>query len=344
MNRALSFPFAVFLSLLASACAAPPAPFQVDGGPWISALQRDHPLAGKIWSRATGSFVTSDQLVHAASKSDFVLLGEKHDNEDHHRIQAWIVTQLFARGQRPALAFEMFTVDQADALRNYLARRPRDAAGLGPALGWEQRGWPAWRQYQPIAQAALNAGAPIVAADLARPTINAISKEGARALGERLETKLALNKPMPDKLTRSLRQEIVVAHCDQLPASMIDPMVTVMQARDANMADVLIDGAALEGRDGAILITGKGHARRDYGVPYHLNRLAPGQKTLSIAMVEVAEHETDPSAYAARFNANVLPYDYVWFTPHPVRDPACERFADQLRNAKDRHENKGVSE
>ncbi len=61
-------------------------------------------------------------------------------------------------------------------------------------------------------------------------------------------------------------------------------------------------------------------------------------------MAEVAEHETDPAEYAARFSAETLPFDYVWFTPHPERDPACERFADQLRKAKDRHENKGDTE
>ncbi len=344
MNRILSFPLVIFLSLVLSACAAPPAPFEADGGPWISALRQDHPLSGRIWSRLTGNFINSRQLLETISESDFVLLGEKHDNEDHHRIQAWIVAQLFIQGRQPAIAFEMFTADQADALRDQIARQPRDAAGLGPALDWEQRGWPAWRQYQPIAQAALDAGAPILTADLARSTINAISKEGTRALGESLEKKLALDRPMPEELTRSLRRDIVDAHCNQLPASMIGPMTTVMQARDAHMAGALIDGAALEGRDGAVLITGKGHARRDYAVPYHLKRLAPGRSTVSIAMVEVAEGDNDPTAYAARFNAETLPFDYVWFTPHPEREPACERFADQLRKAKERYENKDKSQ
>ncbi len=344
MNRALSFPFALLLGFAASACATPPAPFQADGGPWVSELGRDHALAGKIWSRAAGGFIDSSQLLDNIIESDFVLLGEKHDNEDHHRIQAWIVTQLFTRGRRPAIAFEMFRVDRADVLRDAIARRPRDAAGLGPVMGWEKSGWPDWRQYRPIAQAALDAGAPILAADLARPTINAISKEGTGALGASLVAELALDGPMPKEMVESMRREIIDAHCDMLPASMIDPMATVMRARDAHMAAVLTGGAALAGRDGAVLIAGKGHARRDHGVPYHLDRLAPGRNTDSIAMVEVAPGETGPSAYAARFNAMALPYDYVWFTPRLDTPPACERFADQLRKAKERHQNKRESD
>ena len=142
---------------------------------------------------------------------------------------------------------------------------------------------------------------------------------------------------MPAGLEESMRREIIDAHCNQLPASMIGPMTTVMWARDAHMAGTLIEGAAVPGRDGAVLIAGNGHAQRDHGVPFHLARLAPEARSLSPALVEVAEGEPDPAAYAARFNAEALPFDYVWFTPHPVREPACECFADQLRRAKERH-------
>ncbi len=336
-----SFPnhlLAAVLCLGLSACAAPQPSIQDPSGPWVSALGRDHPLSGRIWSPSQSLFVSSDQVRAQAAEADFVLLGEKHDNEDHHRIQAWVTGQIFAQGRRPVLAFEMITDDQTQALGDAIARRPRDATGLGAALGWERSGWPAWRQYRPIAQAALDAGAPILPAGLSRPTIRAIGKEGARALGERREKLLALDKPMPDELTKPLRRAIVEAHCGQLPATMIGPMTTVMQVRDAHMAGVLIEGASMAGRDGAVLITGKGHARLDYAVPFHLRRLAPGRRILSIAMIEVAPDETGPASYAARFSAKALPYDFVWFTPYPEREPPCERFADQLRKAKQRHQ------
>lgn len=338
MPRILPPLFAAVLCLGLSACALPRPSIPAPGGPWISALGRDHPLAGRIWSPSQSLFVSAGHVRAQAAEADFVLLGEKHDNEDHHRIQAWVTGQIFAQGRRPVLAFEMITQDQTQALSDAIARRPRDAAGLGAALGWERSGWPAWRQYRPIAQAALDAGAPILPAGLARPTINAIGKEGVRALGERRVKLLALDKPMPKALTKALRREIVEAHCGMLPATMTGPMTTIMQARDAHMAGVLIEGASLAGRDGAVLIAGKGHARLDYAVPFHLRRLAPGRRILSIAMIEVAADETGPKSYAARFNAKALPYDFVWFTPYPERDPPCERFADQLRKAKQRHQ------
>lgn len=282
-------------------------------------------------------FVTPEALLAALAEVRFAVLGEVHDNWDHHRIQAWLTARLMAGGRAPALAFEMITDAEKAALDSYLATQPRDAAGLGPAVKWNARGWPDWAMYAPIAQAALDSGAPIVDADMGRPRVREIIKEGVGALGAARVRALGLDKPLPRALAQRLRWEIIESHCDQLPVTMIDPMVIAMGTRDAYMADAVRTAAQLPGRDGTILITGAGHARTDHGVPYRLGILAPGARTLSLAMVEVDPDETDPGAYAARFSAPTLPYDYVWFTPRATREEPCERFADQLRRAKERH-------
>lgn len=325
------------MGLMLSRCAGAPG-FEAESGPWVSQLGRTHPLAGRIWAPDRAAFVSEADMMRDLAGADFILLGEKHDNEDHHRIQAWMTKALLGHDRRRTVAFEMFTVDQADAIAAYFAQHPTDATGIGAAVNWEKKGWPEWRMYQPIAQAALDAGAPILAADLPRVTLRAITKEGTKALGALAETRLGLDRPIPTGMRSAMEDDIIDAHCDALPASMIGPMTTVMYARDAHMAGVLAEGAAMPGHDGGILIAGKGHTRRDHGVPFHLERLAPGKRSLSVAMVEVAEGEADPEAYAARYNAPALPFDFVWFTPRPSREPACEHFADQLRRAKERHQ------
>ena len=52
-------------------------------------------------------------MADIAAARDFVLLGEKHDNPDHHRLQAWMIDALVARGRRPAIAMEMLDAEQA---------------------------------------------------------------------------------------------------------------------------------------------------------------------------------------------------------------------------------------
>lgn len=303
---------------------------------WISTHERDHPLAGRIWRPDEQTFADAASVVAALAGADFVLIGEKHDNPDHHRLQAWLVSALIAHGRRPALAFEMLTGDQVPALSTYLAEHPDDAGGLGTAVGWNARGWPDWAQYAPIAQAALDAGLPVVAADLAKPTVREVARLGVEALEPALRARLDIDWPLEEAMRAAMAAEMRESHCDMLPAEMAVRMVTVQRARDAHMASILVDGADRPSLDGAVLITGTGHGRRDRGVPWHLARMAPGRSTVTIALLETREERTDPSAYAEQTGTPTLPFDFVWFTPRWDLEDPCQKYREQLEGLKDK--------
>jgi uncharacterized iron-regulated protein len=112
------------------------------------------------------------------ARAHFLLLGERHDNPDHHRLQAEVLRSLIALGRRPAVGFEMFGLDDAAAIAKHLAAAPKDAAGLGGAVNWNQRGWPDWAMYQPIAEAALEAKLRIVATNLPLATARKMRSDG----------------------------------------------------------------------------------------------------------------------------------------------------------------------
>src|SRR5207245_9808486 len=96
---------------------------------WESPAERAHPLVGRIWDVKAGTFIPEDTLVARLVASRFVLLGERHDNPDHHVLQAKLVRAIVAAGRRPAVGFEMLATDDAPAIVRYLARSPKDAAG-----------------------------------------------------------------------------------------------------------------------------------------------------------------------------------------------------------------------
>jgi uncharacterized iron-regulated protein len=89
------------------------------------------------------------------------------------------------------------------------------------------------------------------------------------------------------------------------------------------MADSLLAHAS---QQGAILITGAGHARTDRGVPAHLARRAPDLPVRSVAFVEVSPEAREPKDYATADSPGTLPYDYVWFTPAAQREDPCAAF------------------
>ena len=288
---------------------------------WESTAERAHPLVGRIWDVKAGTFIAEDALVARLVASRFVLLGERHDNPDHHSLQAKVVRAMVEAGRRPALGFEMLATDDAAAVVRYLARSPKDAAGLGDAVNWSRSGWPEWRFYQPIAQAALDVNVPIVATNLSRAATDAVRRNGLSGLGPSLTTQLRLAEPSPDTrlaMTRELRE----SHCGQMPEDVIDRMADIQWARDARIALSLARGGQ---RDGAVLIAGAGHVRGDRGVPWHLARQAAGASIASLAFVEVDAAAEKPGDYAARFESDTLPFDYVWFTPKVDGGDPCEK-------------------
>ena len=86
----------------ATAPKTPPGPARA-GAPWITSLDRDNPLVGRLYQPSARTFVDESTAVAALRKARFVLLGEKHDNPDHHRLQAHLLRQLIGpAGTRPS--------------------------------------------------------------------------------------------------------------------------------------------------------------------------------------------------------------------------------------------------
>src|SRR5262249_22641493 len=111
MNRrsALSALGVIAAAPWSSRVAAQPAPDTRPAGMrWRSTLYRDHPLAGAIWSIMDDRRVDEQALSGALRAARYRLLGEVHDNPDHHAIQLEQLGRLAKAGVKPIVAFEQF--------------------------------------------------------------------------------------------------------------------------------------------------------------------------------------------------------------------------------------------
>jgi uncharacterized iron-regulated protein len=312
---------AVIALTVGAAGAAEPPP---------AGLGRDHTLTGRIWDVAAARFITTETLVARLAAARFILLGERHDHPHHHALQASIVRSVVAAGRRPDVAFEMLADDQTAALAQHLRDAPGDAARLGDAVGWARSGWPPWPLYQPIAEAALAAGATIVAANLPISTARAVARGDLTALEPALVRRHGLDRPAPPAMQTAMEAEMRDAHCDQLPETALASMATAQRARDATMAERLLAATG----DGAVLIAGTGHVRTDRGVPMYLAARTPGATVVNLAFVEVATGRTAPADYAERFGVTRLPFDYVWFTTRADEVDRCAHFRAPAKDAR----------
>jgi uncharacterized iron-regulated protein len=302
---------------------------------WKSTFGRNHPLSGRIWDVSSARFIDRQSLVTRLARADFLLLGERHDNLDHHLLQAEVLRSLIALGRRPAVGFEMFGLDDANAIANHLAFAPNDAAGLGRAVNWNKSGWPDWAMYQPIAEAALQARLRIVATNLPLAIARKMSSDGLGALEPSVRRELGLDRPLSDAMFATMATDIRNSHCGYASEESVKAMVDVQRARDAQMAQSLI---AAGDPDGAILVAGAGHVRNDYGIPVYLTAKAAGKQVISLAFLEVDDQKPEPHNYALPDPNGRLPFDYVWFTPRVDDENPCEKFKSQFENLKKRRD------
>lgn len=215
-----------------------------------------------------------------ARTAEVVFLGEVHDNPAHHAVQAAWIKELAP----VAIVFEMLPrqIDQSA-----IAKHRYDPDSLARILEWKARGWPDFAMYYPIFTAAPDA--EIHGAEVPRDQVRGLM-DGALAQVFGSDSKvfgLDLDLPTDQRAAREALQ--FAAHCDALPTSMLPMMVNVQRLRDAVLADAILtahNDLATHLSGPVVVITGNGHARKDWGAPSTLALAAPALVQFSMGQSE----------------------------------------------------------
>lgn len=307
---------------------------------WKSSLLNSHPLVGQILDVArsgkhVGVATDYQPLIEKLALTDLVLLGEIHDNPDHHLLQGWAIFQTaLLRHQitdglpEGAVALEQLRADQQSALDQFASETDNSEGKIPPsverfknAVNWDSGGWPK-AIYDPLLAEVFRARLPIYAADVTRDSIKKVAKEGAAALPADERARLKLDVPLGPKLDDDTLSEIEAAHCGMMPKDAFGGMAFAQRYRDASLADALLKAADKHGA--AILIAGNGHVRTDRGVPWYIRQRAPDKKVVSVMLIEVEDGKNDPEAYVPRDPDGKPAADYIVFTPRAERADPCE--------------------
>lgn len=276
------------LAVWVSVSAAEPLPA------WQNAVPEQADRLGQALDTASGQWLSAEQLVQRLAGADRVLLGEQHDNDDHHRLQLWLLQRLHQQRPQASLLLEMLTPAQQpalDELQNGTADLQSDQ--LPEQLQWNP-GWP-WDAYGPIVSWALDSGIRLSAANLDRDEIGALYHDPVR-----------VSPRYPEPVLAELRQTIEASHCGQIAEPQLSAMLGIQQQRDVRMGEVLVAAAVP-----TLLLAGNFHVRQDLGVPLHMDAPAP---------VVVMLHEAGkplPGAEQA---------DYLWLTPAAPEQDHCAQW------------------
>lgn len=259
------------------------------------------PVAGEIRDLHSGQALTPQALIAALAKSSRLIVGEQHDNRDHHQLQLWLLQSLGDRRPQGSLLLEMLTPDQqprVDEVR-HAATPLKDLPG---SLAW-QSGWE-WDLYGPIVRFALTQPYPMLAANLDVPEVRAIYANPPTLSGSRSNA---------SSVRDELLKQVSDSHCGLLPASQMPAMLAVQQQRDRRMAERL-----LAAPKPSVLFAGAFHARKDVGVPIHLLDLGAPEAPAVLMLAQQGSEVTSQMA------------DYVWYTPDMPTPDYCEQMRKQF--------------
>lgn len=283
-----------------------------------------HPLINRIWDTRAQQPATMAGLERSLQDARYLLLGEVHDNSTHHRIRHDLIAALIRAGRRPAIAMEQFDREQQPAIDRAIAEAPRDAERLRIVSSFNDQGW-SWPDYAPIISLALDAGLPLLAANLSRDQAFRIATSNASAiLGERTLKTLGLDKPFPPAAQHKLERVIDDGHCGKAPATILPGMIAAQRARDAVMAQII----AKHAETGAVLVAGNGHVRRDFGVPFYLQAQSAPTAIIAVGFIEVQNRQARPTDYYDNADPE---YDYIVFTERMMREDPCANLSFKPR-------------
>ena len=289
--------FLLPLALLLLAACQSHAPLPA----WQSPEGREHADLGLIIDLCNGAPLTPQQLLTELAGSEQVLVGERHDNPDHHALQLWLLQALAQRREQGSLLLEMLNPDQQQKVAQVQAgiRQGQRPADLPAALDW-QPGWD-WALYAPLVEHGLAQPYPLLSANLDRDEILRIYRQVPSLDGA----------PAEPAVQEALLEQIRLSHCQMLPETQLPAMLAVQQQRDRRMAQQL--AAAPKP---AMLLAGAFHVRRDLGVPLHLAQ-AGGAEALVLMLADVGDEVSARQA------------DFVWFTPSQPQEDHCAKWRDK---------------
>ena len=192
----------------------------------------------------TGKSVLSAVLIKQAQLTRYILMGEVHDNPDHHVIQANLIETIASARRRPSVVFEMVPRSLAMEISRYDLASDSALDEFAKKLRWEERGWYSWDIYRPVALAAARNRLPMIAGDLDRTLLRAISKNGWTALTTEQIDDFAINSNLPSQLEAELLNILDSSHCGMMPSTVLPSMLKVQRARDGSMADAMVKSPA----------------------------------------------------------------------------------------------------
>ncbi|WKS99844.1 ChaN family lipoprotein [Gallibacterium salpingitidis] len=216
----------------------------------------------KVFDVKQRAFISYDSFIEQLNQTHLILLGETHDQYLHHKAEQQLVADLLANKRLNSVMLEMLpSSQQAVLLKAQLTLRKqqvKDSTVVKQLLRWNDE-WD-WRQYADLVTLVATSEIGLYGANLNQKEINTLWS-GAYPLNGNISTSTVVKQRLKNLMLSYASEH----HSLEMQPESINKLVEIQQFKDRRMAETLIKQPKP-----SVLIAGRYHVSKSFGVPLHL--------------------------------------------------------------------------
>jgi len=215
--------------------------------------------------------VSFESLINELLNYQVIYLGETHDNKEIHELQLRIIEELYKRDKNLLIAMEAFQQPFQEALDLYVSGEISEEEMLQRTEYKKRWGFDP-ELYSPIWRFAAKNGIKVIALNIPEELRKEVREKGIKNVKSPLLPPKVIYPP--EEYERFLRKSL------REHEKNIDwkAFLEVQSAWDNGMAYKILKTLLLYPEHRVVVIVGKGHLYRGYGIPYVLKSLHPQVK------------------------------------------------------------------
>lgn len=228
------------------------------------------------WTVPGGARIESNEVLMRAARGSVVLLGESHDNADHHRWQLQTVGALAALHPKVVLGFEMFPRRVQGALDRWVAGELSEEEFLR-ASDWSRVWGMETEHYLPLFHFARINRIPMLALNVERNFVQTVRAHGIEAVPpekrEGVTAAAPASEAYVDWLYRIFSEHFEKGRIVGRGDPEFRRFVAAELIWDSAMGQAIAQSVARDPETLVVGIMGSGHIRFGHGVPHQLESL-----------------------------------------------------------------------
>ena len=283
--------------------------------PWVSRIPTIQTPVGpeEILRLPEGDPTTFAQLLDDLSKTKIILLGESHDQIEHHQIQVRMIQALIAKGKDVAIGMEMFERSQQPILDRWSRGLLTEEEFL-KEIQWENTWGMDYELYEGILDTAKNHHLRVLGLNVPRDLVRRVGENGIKKLPPE-DRKMLPEMDLTDRHHRAYIASIYKGH-RKGSAKDFEDFYEAQCLWDEGMAESLFEflkSPQAEGKT-VLVFAGSGHVVFNFGIPKRLyRRIAVSSKTI---VLKAWTGELDMDLTFTETSSPLA--DFLWITqPNP---------------------------